>query len=93
MNQRIDIFTLLILLLLPASQVFGQTNVSVFVEPYAIPSLPGLHSFAAAQYQGKWILIGGRIDGLHQRQPTTSFLCVNSKKLIYEPSTSLLIAF
>lgn len=83
MNQRIDIFTFLILLFLPASLVFGQANVSVFVEPYAIPSLPGLHSFAAAQYNGKWILIGGRTDGLHQRQPTTSFLSVNSNTKIY----------
>ncbi|MCA9234637.1 MAG: hypothetical protein KDA44_04170 [Planctomycetales bacterium] len=27
--------------------------------------LPTLHSYAAAQYDGKWVLVGGRTNGLH----------------------------
>lgn len=33
----------------------------------------GLQSFAHAEYQGQFFLFGGRLDGLHQRQPFASF--------------------
>lgn len=77
------IFVACFMLLLQDTAVFSQANVTVFAEPYPIPALPGLHSFAAAQYDGKWVLIGGRTDGLHQRQPNTSFLSVNNNTKIY----------
>lgn len=48
-------------------------NYSVKLEPVSIPNLPGLHSFAFAQDNGKWLIIGGRKDGLHARQPFNSF--------------------
>ncbi|MEN9323697.1 MAG: hypothetical protein RL699_1477 [Bacteroidota bacterium] len=41
--------------------------------PITIPNLPGLHSFAFAQHAGKWLLVGGRKDGLHARQPFNAF--------------------
>lgn len=37
--------------------------------PTSLLDLPGLHSFASAELNGKWIIIGGRKDGLHARQP------------------------
>lgn len=77
------IFVACFMLLLQDTAVFSQANVTVFAEPYPIPALPGLHSFAAAQYDGKWVLIGGRTDGLHQRQPNTSFLSINNNIKIY----------
>ncbi|RZS97263.1 hypothetical protein [Cecembia calidifontis] len=43
------------------------------VNPVEIPNLPGLHSYAFAQHEGKWLVIGGRKDGLHARQPNASF--------------------
>lgn len=63
--------------------VVAQTNFSVLVQPYSIPNLPGLHSFAAAQYDGKWIIIGGRKDGLHLRQPFNSFPSADNNTNIY----------
>ena len=53
----------------------GQADFPFRVElkPMAIEGLPGLHSFAHGQFAGKWILIGGRTDGLHPRQPFNSF--------------------
>lgn len=47
---------------------------SVSLEPVAIPNLPGIHSYAFAQHEGKWLIIGGRRDGIHARQPFASFL-------------------
>jgi len=41
--------------------------------PYYLHVLPGLHSYAYAQHQGKWLIMGGRKDGLHARQPFNSF--------------------
>lgn len=43
------------------------------LEPVNIPGLPGLQSYAFGQYQGQWLILGGRLDGLHQRQPRFSF--------------------
>jgi len=44
---------------------------------------PSLQSFVFGQYDGKWLLIGGRTDGLHQRQPFASFLAANNNTNIY----------
>lgn len=46
---------------------------SISLEPITIAGFTGLHSFATAQHEGKWLLIGGRTDGLHRRQPFASF--------------------
>jgi hypothetical protein len=35
--------------------------------------LPGVQSFALGTHEGDWLIIGGRIDGLHRRQPWASF--------------------
>jgi hypothetical protein len=43
------------------------------INPINIPKLPGLHSYAFAQHDEKWLIIGGRRDGLHARQANTSF--------------------
>lgn len=77
-----QIFRFLILLILTTG-VKAQTNFSIVVEPYAISGLPGLHSFAAAEYGGKWVIIGGRTDGLHQRQAPFSFLSAGNNTNIY----------
>jgi hypothetical protein len=41
----------------------------VELRPVTIPGLPGLHSFAFGQHNGRWLIVGGRTDGLHPRQP------------------------
>lgn len=42
-------------------------------EEIHIPGLPGLHSYAYAQHHGKWLVVGGRKDGIHARQPFNAF--------------------
>jgi hypothetical protein len=46
---------------------------TVSLTPVDVPDFPGLHSFAFGQHNGKWLLIGGRRDGIHARQPFASF--------------------
>ncbi len=55
--------------------VFGQNsfNYSIELEAVEVPDLPGLHSYAFGQSGGKWLIIGGRKDGMHYRQPFNSF--------------------
>lgn len=43
------------------------------VEPMTISTMPGIQSYAWAKYEGKWVLLGGRTDGLHKRQANASF--------------------
>jgi hypothetical protein len=43
------------------------------LSPISIPNLPGMHSYAVGQHEGKWLIIGGRRDGLHARQPFNAF--------------------
>lgn len=65
-------------LLLAQSQPF-----SIEVQRIDLPALPALHSFAAAQYQGKWYLFGGRRDGLHRRQPFRAFDSAHANRYIW----------
>lgn len=63
----------------------SQTNFpyELSLIPVNIPNLPGLHSYAYAQNNGKWLIIGGRKDGLHPRQPNQSFPANQSNTDIY----------
>lgn len=46
---------------------------SIELEPVIPKGFTGLHSFAWAKAGNKVLLIGGRTDGLHKRQPFASF--------------------
>ena len=53
---------------------FSQTDpFSIELEPVTIAGLPGIQAYAWGQHDGLWLIIGGRIDGLHRRQPFASF--------------------
>lgn len=45
----------------------------IHLEPIQIDNLKGIQSYAFGQHEGLWLIIGGRIDGLHQRQPWATF--------------------
>ncbi len=66
--------------LAPAQGVFDY---QVVLEPFHINGLPGLHSYAFAQHQGQWLIVGGRKDGLHARQPNSSFPSAQNNTMIY----------
>ncbi|MBL7888634.1 MAG: T9SS type A sorting domain-containing protein [Bacteroidia bacterium] len=76
---------LFILFFLINMLAFGQQaqTFSVEIEEDTIPGMQGLQSFVVGQAQGKWLFIGGRKDGLHQRQPFSSFLASGNNTNIY----------
>ncbi len=50
----------------------GQFEIQL--SPVDFPEVPPVQSYAWGQYDGKWLIAGGRIDGLHRRQPFAAFL-------------------
>ena len=67
-----QLLTLFVFLL--SITLYSQTapfNISIV--PMNIDGLGGLQSFAFAQHNGKWLIVGGRLDGLHRRQPFAAF--------------------
>ncbi|MCB9244958.1 MAG: T9SS type A sorting domain-containing protein [Flavobacteriales bacterium] len=55
----------------------------IALEEMEISNLGGVQSFAWGQHDGKWLIIGGRVDGLHRRQPFASFdVAGNNNQLI-----------
>jgi hypothetical protein len=66
----------------------GQTvPFQIAIEPLNIPGLGGLQSFAWGQHEGKWLIIGGRLDGLHRRQPFAAFDLAghNNQLIVVDP--------
>lgn len=77
---------LFILALLSGSIVSAQVDFFPYlleIIPVEMPRLPGLHSYAHAQHDGKWLIIGGRTDGLHNRTPNTAFPAASNNTNIF----------
>src|SRR5439155_25467196 len=43
------------------------------LEQVDAPTLPAIHSFAKAQSGDKWMIVSGRVDGLHSLLPSQAF--------------------
>ncbi len=83
-------FTLMIVSVAAIAQnKVRPASFSLRLEPLEIDGLPGLQSFAYAAWKDKWLLVGGRIDGLHRRQPWASFSEAGQNKHFYvvDPAT------
>ena len=71
--------------------ITAQEQFTVQIEPLTITNAPNVHSFSWGKTSdGKWVITGGRIDGLHQRQPFASFLENDNNKSVYiiDPNTN-----
>jgi len=67
---------------------FAQsTSFDIYIEPMEIVDLGGLQAFAFGQDDGKWLIIGGRLDGLHRRQPFAAFdeMGNNNQIIVIDP--------
>lgn len=78
------LFSLMVFITLSiAGNAQGDFGYAVDFRPVSVPGLPGLHSYAFAQHNGKWLLIGGRKDGVHARQPFNAFGPASNNSSIY----------
>lgn len=88
-------FTIMKLLL--TSLLFGLASMahaqpySIHLEPVTISNFGGVQSFAIGKSNGKWLIIGGRLDGLHQRQPFASFDAAghNNQLVVIDPAQGI----
>ncbi|MCC6817971.1 MAG: T9SS type A sorting domain-containing protein [Bacteroidia bacterium] len=53
------------------------------IESFNIQGLGGLQAYAFGQDSGRWVLIGGRLDGLHRRQPFAAFDVAGNNNQIF----------
>ncbi len=77
------VFILSILMCGMLIQAQTQFDYQLQITPITVTGLPGFHSLAVAQHNGKWLLIGGRKDGLHARQPFNAFPALQNNTDIY----------
>lgn len=85
MTKKIITFLGLIFLSL---SVFSQTTpFNIYIEPMNISGLGGLQAYAFGQHNGKWLVVGGRLDGLHRRQPFAAFDLAghNNQLIVVDP--------
>ena len=85
MTKRI--FTLLGLLMFNVAVFAQSAPFNIHIEPINIAGLGGLQSYAIGQHNGKWLIVGGRLDGLHRRQPFAAFDPVgnNNQLIVVDP--------
>lgn len=79
-----------LLLLFIAFALKSNAQIAPFqiaIEPMNISNLGGLQSYAFGQHDGKWLIIGGRLDGLHRRQPFAAFNVAghNNQLIVVDP--------
>jgi hypothetical protein len=62
---------------------------NIYLEPLNVPGLTGLQAYAFGQHNGKWLIAGGRLDGLHRRQPFVAFDTAgnNDHLIVIDPIT------
>lgn len=80
---------LLIMALLGLNAIAQTSPFDVYLEPMNVSGLGGLQAFAFGKHNGKWLIIGGRLDGLHRRQPFAAFDVAgnNTQLIVVDPVT------
>lgn len=65
--------------------LLGQTSFHyrLSIDTISFPGIRGIHSFSSATAGDKWLIIGGRTDGIHARQPFNAFLREDHNDSIY----------
>lgn len=77
-----------ILFLISTIKIVAQeSQFQIYLEAVEIPEVGGLQVFALGQSNGKWLVLGGRLDGLHQRQPWATFdeAGMNNQLIVIDP--------
>lgn len=71
--KKVAFILFILFLFCPLTWAQTQTDFDVSIEEITIENMPPIHSFAWGQSNGVWLLIGGRINGLHGFMPNSSF--------------------
>lgn len=80
---------LLVIMVLCSGLLFAQElPLRISLRMVEIDGLPGFQSYAWATHEGQWLIVGGRRDGLHRRQPFAAFdpIGENAALFVVDPS-------
>lgn len=83
MTKRIGFGALLMLLLTAGIHGQSVSTYTITLEEVVLPSFPALQSFVIGTTDSEWLVIGGRKDGLHRRQPWATFQPEGNNTEIY----------
>jgi len=87
MTKSLNYIVLAIILLFTSNLNSQTAPFQIAIEPMNISGLGGLQAYAFGQHSGKWLIIGGRLDGLHRRQPFAAFDLAghNNQLIVVDP--------
>ena len=80
-------FFLWMIFLMPQA-LSGQSSFQVRFDTLPLAEMPRLHSFAFARHEGKWLLLGGRQDGLHPKFGGFNTASANTSIWVVSPETA-----
>ncbi len=81
-------YVMVVLLFFSFVEISGQeAPFQIYLEPLDIDGVVGLQVYAVGQHEGKWLILGGRLDGLHRRQPWATFdeAGMNNQIIVIDP--------
>ena len=87
MFNRLRISNILFIAIAFPLLLAGQSDFNIQTDTFSIPGLPGLHSFACARHDGKWLLVGGRKDGMHLKFNSFPSSGANNNIIVADPVT------
>lgn len=91
MFQFIKVLLIAVCILIVSIKINAQVQQFTVTVSDTLPllSMPPVHSFAFAKWNNKWIIIGGRVNGLHGFTPPSGFLSngINGEIYIVDPLT------
>ena len=81
-------YTFLFIIFLAFAAKAQDTPFDIQLTPIQVEGVGGLQAFAFGQHDGKWLVVGGRLDGLHRRQPFASFDIAghNTQLIVVDPA-------
>lgn len=88
---NIILAVLIAVIINPLSSYSKEDPFEIEIKPVTISELGGLQSYAFGQADSKWLLVGGRLDGLHRRQPWAAFDVAghNNQLIVVDPVAKL----
>lgn len=82
--------TYLLIAFTMSAGILGAQPFELELSSFTISGLPGIQSYVSGTESGKWVIIGGRLNGLHGWQPPNAFPVASQNTEIYvvDPVTS-----
>ena len=87
MKIKFSIITLILTSLIYSFSYAQTTPFNIVLQPVNYSEIGGIQAYAFGQHNGKWLIVGGRIDGLHRRQPFAAFNASgnNNQLIVIDP--------